>query len=86
MSLRRGPATHDAPKDYGGGSEGNSTALLANRKKMAAKIVATCEFPLKAAPADPNLVNVYLDEVVLPKEPVNGWKIDGTKSFRCPRF
>lgn len=51
--------------------------LLATLRKVLAKIVATCSFPLTADPPDPNLVNVYLDEVVQPKDPVNGWKLDG---------
>jgi len=51
--------------------------LLVALKKIAAKIVATCDFTLKEAPADARRVNVYLDEVVLPRDPVNGWKIDG---------
>jgi len=54
-----------------------SAGLLTALKKVAAKIVATCEFKLKETPAAPNLVNVYFDEVVLPQDPVNGWKIEG---------
>ncbi len=51
--------------------------LLSALKKIAAKITATCEFKLKDPPRAPNLVNVYLDEVVLPKDPTNGWVIEG---------
>lgn len=57
----------------------NDTEILAALKKVAAKIVATCEFTLKEAPAAPDNVNVYLDEKILPKDPANGWKIDGAK-------
>ena len=74
-----GTALATSPKYYAVDSTANSASLLANLKKIAAKIVATCDFTLKVTPPDPNLVNVYLDEVVLPKEPVNGWKIDGAK-------
>lgn len=52
-------------------------ALLATLRKVLAKIVATCSFPLNGAPPDPDLVNVYLDDVVEPKDPVNGWTLDG---------
>jgi hypothetical protein len=47
-------------------------------KKVAAQIVATCEFDLKTAPEEAS-VNVYLDNVVTPKDPVNGWKVEGKK-------
>lgn len=53
-------------------------ALLGTLRKVLAKIVATCTFPLNTAPADPGLVNVYLDDVLQPKDPANGWTIDGS--------
>lgn len=60
-------------------SNADQTTLLATLKQIAAKIVATCSFKLKAPPADENLVNVYFDEAVLPKDPGggNGWSITG---------
>jgi hypothetical protein len=51
--------------------------LLATLRKVLAKIVATCSFALSAPPPDPGLVNVYLDDVVEPKDAVNGWALDG---------
>jgi hypothetical protein len=45
--------------------------------QVAAKIVASCTIDLKEPPVDDKRVNVYLDEVALPKEPVNGWKLEG---------
>ena len=77
LATAGGTALPASPKYYKVDSTSTSAALLATLKKIAAKIVATCEFKLKEAPKDPNLVNVYLDDVVLPQEPVNGWKIDG---------
>jgi hypothetical protein len=50
-------------------------AILTALKKVAAKIVGTCTFALKEAPADPKLVNVYLDDEELTYEPVNGWTL-----------
>jgi hypothetical protein len=44
--------------------------------KVAAKIVATCTLSLTGSPADLTKVNVYLDQKALPKDPVNGWKIE----------
>jgi hypothetical protein len=45
--------------------------------KVAAEITATCALSLKSAPTDASLVNVYLDGVVLPEDPKDGWKLDG---------
>jgi hypothetical protein len=55
----------------------NEATLLTALKKIAAQIVATCVIELNEPPRDPNLVNVYLDEVVLPFNPADGWSIDG---------
>jgi hypothetical protein len=76
FAVSGGTAGATSPKYYKIDST-SGTALLAALKKIAAKIVATCDFKLKDPTATPNLVNVYLDEVVLPHDPVNGWKIDG---------
>lgn len=56
----------------------SETALLTALRKVAAKIIATCTFQLNKPPEDPTGVNVYLDDVVLPKEPANGWTLDGS--------
>lgn len=76
LAVSGGTALPTSPKYYRVDST-NETLLLDTLKKIAAKIVATCEFKLKEAPLQTNQVNVYLDEVVVPKEPVNGWSIDG---------
>lgn len=55
----------------------DEASLLAALKKVAAQIVATCVIELNEEPKDPKLVNVYLDEVLLPFEPTDGWEIDG---------
>jgi hypothetical protein len=54
----------------------DDAVLLAVLRKVLAKIVATCTFSLQGAPPDPALVNVYLDDVVEPKDAVNGWTLD----------
>lgn len=76
LAMTGGTALATSPKYY---KVVNSTQtdLLGALKKIAAKIVATCEFKLKEAPKSPNLVNVYFDEAVVPKDPTNGWKIEG---------
>ena len=55
----------------------DTAAFTATISKVAAQITATCTFPLTNGPADPGLVNVYLDGVVLPQDPVDGWTISG---------
>jgi hypothetical protein len=77
LAVAGGTALPTSPKYYRVDSSGDAT-LLTTLKRIAAKIVATCEFKLKEAPADANQVNVYLDDVVLPREPANGWKLDGS--------
>jgi hypothetical protein len=76
LAVAGGTAGPDSPK-YFLANDLTQQGLLATLRKVAGKIAGACVQKLKAAPADPNLVNVYLDEVVLPQDPVNGWKIEG---------
>jgi len=46
--------------------------------KIAAKISATCTFPLAKIPDDPGLINVFLDGAPLVHEPVDGWTLWGS--------
>ncbi|HEY8078268.1 MAG TPA: vWA domain-containing protein [Labilithrix sp.] len=69
------PQSATSPKYFRVDSTDQS-ALLAALKKVAAKITATCTFNLTQVPGDPNLVNVYFDEEVVPKDP--NWTLDGT--------
>jgi hypothetical protein len=55
----------------------DEASLLAALSQIAAKIIASCTLSLDAPPADPGLVNVYLDQQPVPPDPVNGWKLDG---------
>jgi hypothetical protein len=75
LAVTGGTALPTSPKYYKV-DQSTENALLPALKKIAAKIVATCEFKLKEPPKAPDHVNVYFDEVVLPKDPVNGWKIE----------
>jgi hypothetical protein len=69
-----GTAQATSPK-YFAVDTASSNDLLATLKKVAAKIVATCDFKLTAPPADPGLVNVYFDEQPVPQ--ANNWTIAG---------
>jgi hypothetical protein len=77
LATAGGTALPSSPKYYRVDST-NGDVLLAALKKISAQIVATCAIQLKSEPAQANEVNVYLDEAVLPQDPVNGWKIDGS--------
>ena len=78
LAVAGGTANAGSPKYFAVGAA-SEDAMLDALKKVAAKIVARCDFELKEPPADPRLVNVYLDDVVLPYDPVNGWSIEGNK-------
>ena len=76
LASAGGTALPTSPKYYRVDSS-NSAVLLTALKKIAAKIVATCEFKLTMPPVQANQVNVYFDDVVVPADPTNGWKIEG---------
>jgi hypothetical protein len=76
VAVAGGTAGQTSPKYFAVGAA-DETAMLTALKKVAAKIVATCEFNLKDEPPDPRLVNVYVDDVVLPYDPNATWKIEG---------
>jgi hypothetical protein len=76
IAVSGGTAGPASPK-YFAVDTASEAAMLDALKKVAAKIVATCEFTLKDDPADSKLVNVYLDDVILPYDPTATWKIEG---------
>jgi hypothetical protein len=55
----------------------DSAALLDAMREVAANIVASCTLPVGAV-ADPNLINVYFDGQVVPRDAGGGWSINGT--------
>jgi hypothetical protein len=55
----------------------DEAAFAATLAKVAAKITATCTFPLAKIPDDPNLINVFVDDVPVPNDPVDGWTLWG---------
>jgi hypothetical protein len=75
LAVAGGTAQATSPK-YFAVDTASSNDLLATLKKVAAKIVATCEFTLTAPPQDPGLVNVYFDEVPVPQE--GNWTLSGS--------
>lgn len=45
--------------------------------KVAAAIVGTCDFPLETPPDHPDQLNVWVDDVVIPRDGINGWELSG---------
>lgn len=78
MAVEGGTARATSPR-YFAIDAASEDAMLSALKQIAAQITGTCTFDLKEAPSNPEHVNVYLDDVVLPYEPVNGWTIDGNQ-------
>lgn len=76
MAEAGGTALPTSPK-YFAVDTASEPVMLGALKKIAARITGTCVFDLKEAPANPSLVNVYMDDVALPFEPVDGWTIEG---------
>jgi hypothetical protein len=76
MAVVGGTARSTSPK-YFAVNAANEDSVLAALKQIAAQIAGTCTFDLKEEPANPEQVNVYMDDVVLPFEPVNGWTLSG---------
>ncbi len=76
MAVAGGTAQPGSPQYFRVDTAAELT-LLTTLRKVLARIVATCSFPLNTAPSDPGLVNVYLDDVLEPKDPANGWTLDG---------
>lgn len=77
MAVAGGKPQTGSATQYFAVSGGSSAEILGPLKKIAAQITGTCVFDLREAPPDPKLVNVYIDDAVLPQEPVNGWTLAG---------
>jgi hypothetical protein len=53
-------------------------AFSAALAKVAAKISATCTYPLSKIPDDPGMINVFLDGKPIANDPVDGWTLWGS--------
>ncbi len=52
-------------------------AFTAKLSSIAASITATCTLTLNQAPPDPTMVNVFVDEQVVPQNGEDGWTLQG---------
>ncbi len=76
MAVAGGTALSQSPRYFAVGAA-SEQVMLSALGAVAAKITATCSFQLAAEPAAADLVNVYLDERVLPYDPANSWNLSG---------
>jgi hypothetical protein len=77
LAQAGGTARGTEPQYYAA-SASDPSALLAALKKIAAQVTGTCKLTLGAAPPDPSLVNVILDNAVLPQAGPDGWTLATT--------
>jgi hypothetical protein len=76
LAKAGGTARMGEPQYYAVGSA-DQGALAVALSKIAAKITASCTLMLNDAPPDASLVNVFLDEQVLPQDGPDGWTLSG---------
>jgi len=77
LAVSGGTARTGEPKYYRVDST-DTAAFTTALSQVAAKITATCTLALSTPPSDPSQVNVYIDGVVLPADPVDGWTLSGS--------
>lgn len=51
-------------------------------RSIGSQVAISCDLPLSRAPDDPELVNVYFDDQVVPSNSKNGWRFTGEKSIQ----
>jgi hypothetical protein len=76
MALAGGTARATNPY-YFAVDTADTAAFTATLSAVAAQITASCVLTLSQPPPDATQVNVYLDGVVVPADPTNGWTISG---------
>ena len=78
LAVAGGAARPTSPRYYRVDST-DAAALEVALRAIAAKVTASCELPINPPPADPTRLNVFFDDVVLPADPVNGWRYEAGK-------
>lgn len=76
LATAGGTARSASPKYYRVDST-DTAALSTALSQIAAKISATCTYPLAKTPDDPSLVNVFVDDGPIANDPVDGWTLWG---------
>lgn len=58
----------------------NADDLVTTLQQVGLAVAVSCDVPLKESPPDWDLVNVYFDQTVVPRDPTNGWRRTGGPS------
>ena len=74
MAEVGGTARDGKPRYY---SVSDTAALEQSLTAIAASVAIDCEIPLDYEPPDPDFVNVYFDDVLVPYDPEAGWEWTG---------
>ena len=51
-------------------------------RSIGAQVAISCDLPLSETPENPELVNVYFDDQVVPKSDDDGWRYDGENKIQ----
>jgi len=78
MAVLGQTARSGSPKYFAVNQMSELRAVL---EEIGAEIIATCDYELAEVPEDPNMVNVYFDEEIIPQDPENGWDWTGPDSL-----
>ncbi len=60
----------------------DTTELSAALRSIGAQVAISCDLPLAESPENPDLVNVYFDNQVVPSDPSDGWHYTGENSIQ----
>jgi hypothetical protein len=76
LATAGGTARATSPRYYRVDST-DGAALATTLSQVAARVVGTCTLPLGSEPDDANRVNVFLDGQPVPRDPTDGWRVEG---------
>jgi hypothetical protein len=75
-------ASATSPKYYAVTAAGGVAALTSAFQSITVKLVTTCDLQLKVEPPDTTLLNISIDDLIIPKAGgeagINGWTLDQT--------
>lgn len=70
LAVAGGEARPGSPRYY---PVKNTSDLGNTLKQIGVDVAISCDISLDSAPPDPDLVNVYFDQKLVPSDPVDGW-------------
>ena len=70
LAVAGGEARPGSPRYY---PVKNTSDLTDTLRKIGVDVAISCDISLDSAPPDPNLVNLYFDQRLVPSSPTDGW-------------